>query len=81
MKSKATVFAVLTLVAALSRLFPHYPNFTAMGALAFYTAFSGKNVWQSLALMAGTMMVTDLVLNNLVYPTGEFIFMYSGSQS
>ena len=25
------------------------------------------------------MMVTDLVLNNLVYPTGEFIFMYSGS--
>lgn len=79
MKSKATVFAVLTLVAACSRLFPHYPNFTAMGALAFYTAFSGKNFWQSLALMAGTMMVTDLVLNNLVYPTGEFIFMYAGS--
>ena len=79
MKSKATVFAVLTLVAALSRLFPHYPNFTAMGALAFYTAFSGKNVWQSLAIMAGTMMLTDLVLNNLVYPSGDFVFMYAGS--
>ena len=79
MKSKATVFAVLTLVATLSRLFPHYPNFTAMGALAFYTAYSGKNVWQSLAFMAGTMMLTDLVLNNLVYPSGDFVFMYAGS--
>ncbi|HCP40584.1 MAG TPA: hypothetical protein DIT65_02220 [Cryomorphaceae bacterium] len=79
MKSKATVFAVLTVVAALSRLFPHYPNFTAMGALSFYTAYSSKNIWQSLALMAGTMMATDLVLNNLFYPTGEFVLMYAGS--
>ena len=79
MNSKATVFTVLVLVAALSRLFPHYPNFTAMGALAFYTAFSGKKVGQSLALMAGTMMVTDLILNNIVYPSGEFVFMYAGS--
>ena len=79
MKSKATVFTVLALVAALSRLLPHYPNFTAMGALAFYTAYSGKNLWRSMALMAGIMMVTDLVLNNLVYPTGEFILVYAGS--
>ena len=79
MKSKATVFTVLALVAALSRLLPHYPNFTAMGALAFYTAYSGKNLWRSMALMAGTMMVTDLVLNNIVYPSGEFVLMYAGS--
>lgn len=79
MNSKATVFTVLVLVAALSRLLPHYPNFTAMGALAFYTAFSGKKVGQSLALMAGTMMVTDLILNNIVYPSGEFVLMYAGS--
>ena len=50
MNSKATVFTVLVLVAALSRLFPHYPNFTAMGALAFYTAFSGKKVGQSFGI-------------------------------
>ena len=79
MKSKATVFTVLALVAALSRLLPHYPNFTAMGALAFYTAYSGKNLWRSMALMAGIMMVTDLVLNNIVYPSGEFVLMYAGS--
>jgi hypothetical protein len=79
MNSKATVFTVLVLIASMSRLFPHYPNFTAMGALAFYTAFSSKKVGQSLALMAGTMMVTDLILNNLVYPSGEFVFMYAGS--
>ena len=79
MKSKASVFTVLALVAALSRLLPHYPNFTAMGALAFYTAYSGKNLWRSMALMAGIMMVTDLVLNNIVYPSGEFVLMYAGS--
>lgn len=79
MKSKATVFTVLALVASLSRLLPHYPNFTAMGALAFYTAYSGKNIWRSLALMAGIMMVTDLILNNIVYPSGEFVLMYAGS--
>ena len=32
-----------------------------------------------MALMAGTMMATDLILNNIVYPSGEFVFMYAGS--
>jgi len=79
MNSKSKVFTALVIIALFSRLLPHYPNFTAMGALAFFSAFSGKNVVQSLALMAGTMIVTDLILNNIVYPTGEFVLMYAGS--
>ena len=25
------------------------------------------------------MMFTDVILNNIIYPTGEFVFMYAGS--
>jgi hypothetical protein len=79
MNSKSKVITALVVVAVFSRLLPHYPNFTAMGALAFFSAFSGKNFGKSLALMAGTMMFTDVILNNIIYPTGEFVFMYAGS--
>ena len=79
MNSKSKVFTALVVVAVFSRLLPHYPNFTAMGALAFFSAFSGKNIGKSLALMAGTMMFTDVILNNIIYPSGEFVFMYAGS--
>ena len=79
MNSKSKVFTALVVVAVFSRLLPHYPNFTAMGALAFFSAFSGKNFGKSLALMAGTMMFTDVILNNIIYPSGEFVFMYAGS--
>jgi hypothetical protein len=79
MNSKSKVFTALVVVAVFSRLLPHYPNFTAMGALAFFSAYSGKNLGKSFALMAGTMMFTDVILNNIIYPTGEFVFMYAGS--
>ncbi len=79
MNSKSKVITALVVVAVFSRLLPHYPNFTAMGALAFFSAFSGKNFGKSLALMAGTMMFTDVILNNIIYATGEFVFMYAGS--
>ena len=79
MNSKSKVFTALIVVAVFSRLLPHYPNFTAMGALAFFSAFSGKKFGKSLALMAGTMMFTDVILNNIIHPTSEFVFMYPGS--
>ena len=76
---KSKVFTALVVVAVFSCRLPHYPNFTAMWALAFFSAFSGKNFGKSLVLMAGTMMFTDVILNNIIYPTGEFVFMYAGS--
>ena len=50
-----------------------------MGALAFFGASRIKSIWGSLALVVAAMMITDLVINNLIYPTGEFVLMYSGS--
>jgi hypothetical protein len=50
-----------------------------MGALAFYSAYSTKRIGLSLTLMVATLMATDLVLNNLIYPSEKFVFMYAGS--
>lgn len=77
--TKNKVLLGLIFVALVSRLVPHYPNFTAMGALAFFSASRMKSIWGSLALVVATMIITDLVINNIIYPTGEFVLMYSGS--
>jgi len=77
--TKNKVLLGLIIVALISRIVPHYPNFTAMGALAFFGASRIKSLWGSLALVVATMMISDLVINNLIYPTGEFVLMYSGS--
>ncbi len=79
MMTKNKVLLGLIIVALVSRIAPHYPNFTAMGALAFFGASRIKSLWGSLALVVATMMISDLVINNLIYPTGEFVLMYSGS--
>jgi hypothetical protein len=79
MMTKNKVLLGLIIVTLVSRIAPHYPNFTAMGALAFFGASRIKSLWGSLALVVATMMISDLVINNLIYPTGEFVLMYSGS--
>lgn len=79
MTARTKVFVGLIAVAFISRVMPHYPNFTAMGALAFYGALSTKNLKMSLTAMVATLMISDLIINNVLYPTGEFTLMYAGS--
>lgn len=52
----------LVVLAVLSRLVPHYPNFTAVGALAIFSgsALKDKRVAYALPLIA--MFITDLIL-------------------
>ena len=79
MMTKNKVLLGLIIVALVSRIAPHYPNFTAMGALAFFGDSRIKSIWGSLSLVFATMMISDLIINNLIYPTGELVLMYSGS--
>ena len=79
MITKNKVLLGLIVLAFVSRIAPHYPNFTAMGALAFFGATRTKNLWTTLAMVFGVMMLSDLIINNIVYPTGSFVLMYSGS--
>lgn len=47
---------------AVTRLLPHYPNFTAVGAIALFSgAYLFNNRW-AFAIPLATMLLTDLVL-------------------
>lgn len=62
-----SLIAVLILFAALTRIIPHYPNFTAMGAMALFGAAHLKNKWQALLLPLAAMYLSDLFINNVIY--------------
>ncbi len=80
--SRFVAVTVLILVAALSRLLPHPPNATAMGAMALFGGAYFNNRWVSLFVPLATLFVSDLILNNVVYAAfnnGQFVWFYGGA--
>ena len=81
-KGNLFVIVVMILIAALTRFIPHYPNFTAVGAMSLFGAAYLSR--QSLALIVPlvAMLISDLILNNVVYSQfyeGGFVFFTKGS--
>lgn len=72
------VISSLILVAAASRLLPHPPNFTALGALALFGGFALNHSAQRYLITFGALIVSDLVLNLTVYSGGDFVLFYPG---
>ncbi|MAZ36482.1 MAG: hypothetical protein CL842_03410 [Crocinitomicaceae bacterium] len=72
---------VLILIAGLSRLLPHPPNFTALGAMALFggAALSNKILKVLLPLVA--LFITDVILNNTVFAASNqgFTLFYPGA--
>ncbi len=65
MKVRFAIFLVLA--AALVRLLPHPYNFTPIGAMALFSAAHFRRDWLMLAVPFGSLFLSDLLLNNLVY--------------
>ncbi|MBX2877152.1 MAG: hypothetical protein KTR30_33840 [Saprospiraceae bacterium] len=67
LKLQTGLIILMTLLAALSRLIPHPPNFTPLGAMALFGAayFTKKHLAFLIPLAA--WWISDIVLNNLVY--------------
>ncbi len=67
MKSKISVFAIgFILVAALSRLLPHPPNFTPIGAMALLGgSYLGKKHMKFILPIAA-LFLSDFILNNTI---------------
>jgi hypothetical protein len=57
---------VVICIVVITRLIPHYPNFTALGAAAL---FGGAYLKRSYAVMVPVLalFISDLILNNLIY--------------
>ena len=74
------IISLLILLAAFSRLIPHPPNFTSLGAMALFGAayFSKRYLAFLVPLLA--MWLSDLALNNILYAQyfDGFVFFYSG---
>ena len=61
-----TLIIAMIFVAIMSRLIPHYPNFTAVGAVALFGgAYLSKKWAFVIPLLA--LFISDLLLNNLMY--------------
>lgn len=77
----------LILIAAGSRLLPHWHNFTAVGAVGLFGAFYyRKQIWAFLLPLI-SMWISDLMLNNWVYSayhegfvwfTSKMLYVYFG---
>lgn len=80
MKNQKNVwlFISLVIIAALSRLLPHPPNFTAIGAMALFGGAIISSNFLKYILPIGALLLSDLVLNNTIYSSGEFSLVYPG---
>lgn len=63
----------LVAIGALTRLLPHAPNFTAIGALAIYGGWALRKPAEALGVTLGVMLLTDVFLG--IYPGMEWTYV------
>jgi hypothetical protein len=71
-------FFLVVAVAVLSRFIPHYPNMTAVGALAVYSGFAGRPRWMGFGFVMTALLFTDWILgfhNTMFYTYGAWILV------
>lgn len=64
---KYRIALILILLAALTRLLPHPPNFTPLGAIGLFGAACLQRRWLAWAVPFVALFITDLILNNVIY--------------
>ena len=74
------ILIAIILLAALSRLIPHIPNFSPIGAISLFGAAFFKQRWKAFLIPVLSIWVSDLFINNIIYsdyyPT--FTWFYNG---
>lgn len=78
--SELLTVVILIICAALTRFFPHPPNFTAIGAMAIFGGSIIQNKKIALLIPVSALLVSDIALNfisgvNGFYGLGQF-FIY-----
>src|SRR5438128_2122426 len=85
MKQTRSLIICMLVVGIGSRLIPHYPNFTAVGAVSLFAAAFGGRRSVSIIVPYLVMLLSDLILNNIIYARAYpadyagFIFLYRGA--
>jgi len=73
MIKKHFIIALIMLLAALSRLIPHPPNFTPLIAIALFSGFYAANKTLIYGLPIATMLISDLFLG--FYSISIFVYL------
>jgi hypothetical protein len=70
----------IILVAAFSRLVPHIPNFSPLGAIGLFGAAYFSKKWQAILVPLAATFISDLFISNVVYADGTpgFKWLYEG---
>ena len=70
---------LLILIASFSRIIPHMPNFTPIGAMALFGGAYFKNKYHAFLIPILSLWISDLVINNFILSYyNEFTWFYSG---
>jgi hypothetical protein len=75
------ILCMIVLMAAMTRLLPHPPNVTAVGAMALFGGCYFDRKWQAMILPLAALWLSDLVLNNIVYKAYNPIFTLFNTHS
>jgi len=59
---RMTVLIGLILLGAFTRLIPHYPNFTSVGAIALFAAFTFRKAWLAYLVPLAAVLLSDIAL-------------------
>ena len=85
MKQTQAIIISLLIIGIGSRLIPHYPNFTAIGAISLFGAAFGGRRSVAIVIPYLAMLFSDMILNNVIYAARfpddykHFIFLYRGA--
>lgn len=83
--ARTAIFLGLIGIAMVTRIIPHAPNFTAVGAAAIFGGYMFKENWKAFLAPLLAMFLSDLFINNIIYAqfsdgfmwfTGGFVFIY-----
>lgn len=81
MKRIHFIAIALLILGAFTRVIPHWPNFTAIGAVALLGGMWTKNQGWTVITPLLALFISDLILNNVVYAAYNdgFQFFYDGA--
>ena len=73
------VIISLILFASFTRIIPHMPNFTPIGAMALFGGAYLKNKYHALIIPIASLWISDLIINNFIFSFySDFAWFYPG---
>jgi hypothetical protein len=62
-----SLVVIMILLAAFSRIIPHMPNFSPLGAIGLFGAAHFQKKWQAFLIPIAATWLSDLFINNVMY--------------